>query len=283
MSKTNLNEQEIQKRLSTFFASGSVKYNVDNLYIFDWESDKILETKSGYIYEFEIKISKSDFKHDFTKVEKHAVLGSKFTGEKYMPAFHEFYERNKKYHPELTVEAFEERNKGYYPYFIEGHKMPNYFYYAVPEGMISENDVPKYAGLIYIPENYGYRIIKKAPQLHKEKYTDGELNLAQKFYYNWANAKERLIYAVRREKDLQNLLNEELNSKGQEKTYSTLQNDLKRTEDDLEYYKKHFFDTQNELFYEKAIARRLHKELKKLNPEFDIKEIEDEVDKMFNK
>ena len=58
-----LTEQSIQKRLNHFFASW--KYNVDGLFVFSWESDKLLWTKAGYIYEFEIKISRSDFKADF--------------------------------------------------------------------------------------------------------------------------------------------------------------------------------------------------------------------------
>ena len=49
----------IQEALNGFFTYNSVKYNIDGLYIFDWESDKLLETRSGYIYEFEIKNLKS--------------------------------------------------------------------------------------------------------------------------------------------------------------------------------------------------------------------------------
>ena len=49
-------ESFIQEALNGFFAYNSVKYNIDGLYIFDWESDKLLVTKSGYIYKNEIKI-----------------------------------------------------------------------------------------------------------------------------------------------------------------------------------------------------------------------------------
>ena len=67
----------IQESLSRFFSPNSVKYDLDGLYVFDWESDKLLETRSGYIYEFEIKISKADFKNDFKhKKEKHIILVS---------------------------------------------------------------------------------------------------------------------------------------------------------------------------------------------------------------
>ena len=75
-----LTEQSIQQRLNHFFASW--KYNVDGLYVFQWESDKLIWTKSGYIYEFEIKISRSDFKNDFKhKKEKHIILQGESEGK----------------------------------------------------------------------------------------------------------------------------------------------------------------------------------------------------------
>ena len=72
MTDFKFSEEFIQTALNDFFSYSSVKYNIDGLYVFDWESDKLLETKSGYIYEFEIKISKADFKNDFKhKKDKH--------------------------------------------------------------------------------------------------------------------------------------------------------------------------------------------------------------------
>ena len=58
-----LTEQVIQQRLNHFFASW--RYNVDGLYVFGWESDKLIWTKSGYVYEFEIKLTRADFRNDF--------------------------------------------------------------------------------------------------------------------------------------------------------------------------------------------------------------------------
>ena len=60
---TTLTEQKIQRVLGGFIASP--KYSVDGLFVFGWESDKLIWTKAGYIYEFEIKISRSDYKNDF--------------------------------------------------------------------------------------------------------------------------------------------------------------------------------------------------------------------------
>lgn len=69
---------------------------------------------------------------------------------------------------------------------------PNYFYYAVPENLIGLNEVPSYAGLIYITK-YSYRIVRDAPKINKEKLDTNKLNLVDKFYYNFLNVRNELI------------------------------------------------------------------------------------------
>ena len=72
MDKKDINESYIQKRLLSGWKS-THQYVMENLYVFEWESDFLLKTKSGYWYEAEIKISLSDFKADFEKKEKHQL------------------------------------------------------------------------------------------------------------------------------------------------------------------------------------------------------------------
>lgn len=56
-----------------------VRYNhrliVPNIYYYDWESDLIAVTRGGLVHEFEIKISKSDFRAD-AKKKRGAALSS---------------------------------------------------------------------------------------------------------------------------------------------------------------------------------------------------------------
>ena len=112
------------------------------------ECDVLSVTKSDYICEYEIKISKSDFKADFKKT-KHNLINEKVFTETMS-----------------TVKAgnryFELPN----PYYA-----PNYFYFVVTENLVSLDEIPKYAGLMYIIENGTFSIIKKAPLLHKTKAT----------------------------------------------------------------------------------------------------------------
>ena len=110
------------------------------------ECDVLSVTKSDYICEYEIKISRSDFKADFKK-EKHKLIAEK------------------KFNETVTVvkignKCFDSPN----PYYA-----PNYFYFVVLENLVSVEEVPDYAGLMYLNENGKFSIIKKAPLLHKTK------------------------------------------------------------------------------------------------------------------
>lgn len=155
---TCLTEGDIQNILSIhFLTSNAKKYEMENLFVFGWESDYLCITKSDLIYECEIKISRSDFQNDFKhKKEKHLLLESK----------------------EKDVAA--------------DNKKPDYFYYAVPEGLITKDEVPEYAGLIYVSKASGSNnvfstcsVVKQAPRLKKEKTDLGSLNLRDKFYYSY--------------------------------------------------------------------------------------------------
>lgn len=167
-------EELIQQQLRySFLSPNSVKYFTENLNVYDWESDVLKITKSGYAYEFEIKISRGDFKNDFKhKKKKHLLLENK-------------------------------ENKS---------KMPNYFYYVVPEDLITEDEVPEYAGLIYVHATiignsrvyYQFQEIKAAPKLHTNKIDENNLNLIDKFYYNyihWKHKHERDIIEYKEQLD----------------------------------------------------------------------------------
>lgn len=224
---TTLTEQVIQRRLNTFFASW--KYNVDGLFVFGWESDKLIWTKAGYIYEFEVKISRADYMNDFRhKVEKHLLLNSAlpdFRQEaREQDLFGNLLRQKRKRYPQITMEQARQRMKPV------GERMPNYFYYAVPDGMLEADEVPPYAGLIYIHEESGFTTVREAPRLHATKYTDGELNLGEKFYYNmktWQHKyREQVDYSVMYRERLQ----AELDSKHQEKSYREMADELKKAE-----------------------------------------------------
>lgn len=254
----NFTEEYIQKKLDGFFASSTQKYVMENLYVFGWESDKLIETRSGLIYEFEIKISKADFKNDFIKEDKHKTL----KGWKYS---------------NLVEEG------GLLPLHFE--KKPNYFYYAVPEGMITVDEVPEYAGLIYIlPEGATsdmngkyvfnrFYIVKNAPKLHSIKYTDEELKLGEKFYYNMLSWKNK--YRDERKKQLL--------SEGQEQkmTYAELLDKYEKTKRENKAWKAivdqnaKSYENLNDIVYENnRVIRAYRDKMKEIDKDFNVLDFE---------
>ena len=178
LKKTEWTEKKAQVLLENYFLSKSAKqYEISNLFVYDWESDYIAITKSGYAYEVEIKISRADFANDFKhKENKHLLLESE-TMIKDSP-----------------------------------NGCPNYFYYAVPDGLINSDEVPKYAGLIYL-KPWGVSIVKEAPKINNQKVDLDALNLRNKFYWNmitWKNRYDEISDAAETIKSLKKEIKEHI-------------------------------------------------------------------------
>ena len=283
--KEELTERSIQKRLDHFFATH--KYKADGLYVFEWESDKLIWTKSGYIYEFEIKISRADFKNDFKhKKDKHIILKGPTKEEQLMPSFYESYEWNK--HLYASIDECKAHLKPNDRHYIANHRRPNYFYYAVPTGMLEPDEVPPYAGLIYIDSEYrfvsqSFRIVKEAPQLHKQKYTDAELNLGEKFYYNWQTALRNHRDAAKRADTAEGKLKRELDRQHHDRTWEDMERDLAWNKEQCERYSKLYCEYQHNARADRREIRLLRRELLKLQPDFDYKAIELEAERYYGK
>ena len=286
MKNEQLTEQSIQQRLNYFFAS--YKYKADGLYVFSWESDKLIWTKSGYIYEFEIKISRSDFKNDFKhKKEKHIVLASTIARDKAKEIQMSLFEQKEQENRHWSREMLESRY-GDIDAMVKGKRMPNYFYYAVPTGMLEPDEVPPYAGLIYIDSEYryvkqSYRIVKEAPQLHKTKYTDAELNLGEKFYYNWQTALRHQHDAAKRADTAEGKLQRELDRQHHDRTWEDMERDLEYNKERSERYSRLYYEYQHNALIDRQEIRLLRRELLKLQPDFDYKAIEQEAERYHGK
>ena len=127
-----LNENDIQLIIQRDCVLKGHKYVCPKVTNFFYgEADVLSVSSRGYAYEYEVKISRSDFFADKKKVRKHDIYSNP----------HDEWSKN---------------------------NCPNYFVYAVPEGLISIDEVPEYAGLIYIKDE-AVEIVKAAPFLHKSK------------------------------------------------------------------------------------------------------------------
>ena len=289
-----LTEKKIQQVLNKFMPSP--KYNVDGLFVFRWESDKLMWTKAGYIYEFEIKISRADYKNDFKhKIEKHLLLNSKLkepSEQLQQTLFDNLLKLKQKRYPNITMDQVKKECICHLP---ENTRLPNFFYYVVPVGMLKPDEVPPYAGLIYIntdkePKHYrgkpdkwiyNFSIMRPAPKLHKTKYTDAELNLSEKFYYNWQTTKQALRNAEENTEYYKTQLEYEIKSKGHEYSWDELKSKLSNFEMSADHWKALYLMMVDGADYNSIERRMLIQKIKALNPSFDYSAFMKEVDKKY--
>lgn len=148
-----MTESEIQSIIQIDERRGGHEVYVPNVYLFNWESDMISINRSGYVWEYEIKCSRADFKADFKKESRHHAL-------------------------ELGVEIDS----------LNGPEIafrPNRFIYVCPEGLIKVEEVPYYCGLMYVKQNrIRPRMIKKPPILHRDKITHTQTRRLLKSLYS---------------------------------------------------------------------------------------------------
>ena len=156
----SLTTKDIVKALRSKFVEQ--KYLINNAFVFEWESDFLCVSDSGYVYEIEIKVTRSDFKDDFQKTNKHTILESKSDNNNLL--------------------------------------RPNKFFYAAPKGLLNTIEIPEYAGLIEITSLDEPAIVSKtAPFLHREKLMDTiKDSLLEKFYYRYLDL---LLESEKKEKD----------------------------------------------------------------------------------
>ena len=282
---TKFSEGFIQEALEKYFAENSVRYFMDNLFVFRWESDKLIETKTGYIYEFEIKISKADFKNDFkNKGDKHAILGWKNDGgQVYLPSFLEECQKMEEKaktarYPNYYL-GYRQGNEKYYR--IERFKRPNKFYYAVPEGLIQPEEVPTYAGLIWVTNTGGLIEKKKAPYIHKDKYNDAELKLGEKFYYHMVDWKRAFWREKRAHDRIAKKIKMEVDKKGHEKSYADLLAERDALKDlytkKLDEIIRLEADKGKTYWYNVDVKNALTEIIKQYRPDFKLSDIENEI------
>ena len=170
-------EREIQDWLCKYFMAKQRKVTIPNMYLYEWESDLISVTKSGYVHEYEIKVTKADYKNDFkNKIRRHESLRHG----------HRTPDYNQQYWIDQARNSGASENTGILKKVTVENRIitnrPNYFFYVCPEDIITE--VPEYAGLIHCKPYL--KIVKKAPLLHKEIITGMmEAKIMRSFYYKY--------------------------------------------------------------------------------------------------
>jgi len=202
---------EIKIKLLDWAKASPADVVLPNYFMGAYEADVICIKTSGYVYEYEIKISRSDFKNDMKK----GYGGS-------------WSEKHNK-HESLR----------------DGKLHTNKFFFVVPEGMISSDECPPHAGLIYhTPTKALYHntftIKKPAKWLHRNTFTDWE-NFTRRLAHRHALAKRELSclrnYEWLNEKRELNkeIANLEKLIKRQDADYFELQNELRQLKQSINH------------------------------------------------
>lgn len=175
------------------------KFGICEAFVYPEESDFLTINRSNYTHEFEVKVSRSDFWADFKK-KKHSRFSSIMKGDEYymnhknkaketcdISRYIDAYERGYKRSPVLHNANAPWASSVWFSK-IKYDYLPNRFSFVVPEGMVSKEEVPNYAGLYYVDDLGIVTNVKKSKLLHKAKFKAWE-TLASKYYWQLINSK----------------------------------------------------------------------------------------------
>lgn len=118
------------------------QYAVPNLMFGSGESDVISITKTGYMHEVEIKISRSDFKADARKSKWKLYKESIKSGRKL---------------------------SSYY-------NTPNYFWYCFPEGLIEDSEIDPSFGIFHIKEDPKWKVLTLTVKREASRFGKSKVN-----------------------------------------------------------------------------------------------------------
>lgn len=131
-----------------------------------YECDLFAMTRAGYSTEYEIKISRSDFKADAAKGKEGWKWNHDAPGRSKLEKVVEPRKHERLANADTTG--------------------PSRFFFVVPFHLVEISDVPEWAGLMYAERN-GRRMVfkemKPAPKLHRAKVSDSWVNVMEAACY----------------------------------------------------------------------------------------------------
>jgi hypothetical protein len=161
----------IQKELMAWVMASTYDIVVPNYYLGRYECDVMKVSKAGHIYEYEVKVSKADFKKD---------------AEKCIKGY-------------LTRQVISTKHDD-----ILNGKRCSRFYFVVPEGLVKPEEVPAGLGLIYASHSHrdgllNFKIVKVSKNFRKHS-VDVEFykHIARNLSIKLTNAKRRIAIAKKK-------------------------------------------------------------------------------------
>jgi hypothetical protein len=137
-------ERSIQEALYFYCNRKHHRLIVPNVQLLGWESDFVSVTANDYLCEYEIKISRSDFRKDLLKTRHHRLIN--------------------------TLRIKTAPQLGWIP--DKQRLGAVYLYYVTPADLVKVEEVPEHAGLLTVSRGPYPIVVKPAPRLHNNKLTD---------------------------------------------------------------------------------------------------------------
>lgn len=151
---------KIQLKLMEWCRGHAYDIIIPNYYFGFYEMDLFRLLDSGYSVEYEIKVSRSDFKADFKK------------------SFKTYSGLKSDKHYDLA----------------NGKRVCNRFFFVVPANLVKVEEIPDHCGLIYYHADGRMEVIKNAKMLHKRKITEMR-NMSHKLSIRCEILRAKLNYA----------------------------------------------------------------------------------------
>jgi len=134
---------------------------VPNAVWYDNELDLACFRMSGFLDEFEIKMSRSDFKADFKKTSRYMEKGS-------------------------DAPTWKKKGGLKHDLLISGDAIANHFYFVLRDGIASAEEIPEEYGVIWIRDGGWLQVEREATRLHSRKLTlETQLRFAMKLNFRW--------------------------------------------------------------------------------------------------
>ena len=159
-----ITERKIQ---DAFYLRNQTRFTtiIPNCYPPGWfECDLMAITEAGYMYEFEIKLSRSDFLHDAKKGRAPEYLKEYYAGLKM----------------KYGITKYERLSSG-------DKNGPSRFWYIVPEVLLDKIELPPFSGCLCVKEMSHFIFLKeiqKAPRLHTHKMNEEHKDIIRRNLYH---------------------------------------------------------------------------------------------------
>lgn len=152
--REHMTAAQIEKELMQWAMANTSEIIVPNYFLGRFECDLLKISKAGQLTEYEIKVSRADFKKDFEKIQHTRFMG------------YEMEERNGQQYKKAVYQ-----NETKQDIILQGKRV-NRFYYVTPANLVKPEEVPAGLGLIYATSFNDYirfNIVKVSKLFMKEK------------------------------------------------------------------------------------------------------------------